>query len=683
MNVADYLLGCAALALGLLPWIPAARRLSRRMLPDRDVAIGALAAAIIGISGVVVTAELVGICDGFRRWPWAVASGAVAVVVGALGRGPDPRARSARPRLPQDRAARVMLGCVVICIVATSGSLLGRDSAVVATGPLDADSVHYHLTQAAQIVHTHNIDRLHHTASSDGTLYYPYDAELLDAIAMLGPHPDIAVFGLNLLFGWLALLACWVIGSRWSRGAPALAAGAAVISLPIVSQASSGPGLNDLPSMAFLLSAIAMLSLVGLPRAERERNRWVPELVVAGCALGLAAGTKLNVLPIAVLLAFGVVLLARSDRRLALSALALPALLTGGFWYIRNWVEVGSPVPDLNLTVGGHGFHVVPYPEVRPYAFTVAHYLGDAHVIRHWFVPGLHAVWTVLWPVVLLLLLAGLAMSLLADRSVLRRVIGIAIGVGFLAYLVTPTTAIGEPGAPILFATNTRYALPTIVVAVVLFATSPRLTRFATLLTVGFTAMAVVLVSLGSLPQQVDYANGLGIAVALGVVVVAIREILWRGSRATTVLLAATVTVAAVGAGALLQHHYLRTRYAADTDQSRLFRAVGGLTDTRIGVAGHGYAYPFYGKNFDNTVNYVGISQPSHAYDGPMTCAALLGVLTRLHDDYVVVEPLPIEHTERIDTWILAIPGVDRVFSNSAGTVYAMPETIPATSCAP
>jgi hypothetical protein len=143
----------------------------------------------------------------------------------------------------------------------------------------------------------------------------------------------------------------------------------------------------------------------------------------------------------------------------------------------------------------------------------------------------------------------------------------------------------------------------------------------------------------------------------------------------------AITAVAAVGWGDVLQRNYLRDRYSSHGFEDRLFTAVGALHHVRIGVAGHGLAYPFYGRTFDNTVNYIGVSQPSHAFDGPMTCPALLGVLEQVHDDYVVVEPLPIEHTDRLDAWISAIPGVTIYFHDYSGTVYEIPSTVPDDSC--
>jgi hypothetical protein len=584
--------------------------------------------------------------------------------------------------LPRERGARIMLGCVVICVVATTASMIGRDAAVLQTGPLDTDSVHYHLTQAANLVHTHSNLHQHHTSASDGPGYYPYDAEMLDAVALLGPRPDIATFGLNLLFGWLALLACWVIGARWSAGPPALAAGATVIALPIVSQASTGPGLNDLPSMAFALAALACLAVAGVPRGERPRGPWLAQLAIAGLAMGLAAGTKLSAVPTVVLVAIAVVVVAAGDRVRVALTLFLPAFLAGGYWYVRNWATVGSPMPDLDLTIGGHGFHVVPYPEVEPYAFTVAHYLGDGSVIRHWFVPGLRLVWTELWPVVLLLLVAGVLLAVLAEKALFRRLLGLVIVVGVVAYLVTPTSAIGAEGAPVLFATNTRYLLPVLMMAAVLVATATVLRRFAVSVCAFMTAVVVGLLALEDLPQEVHFGVGLA-----GALVIAAIVAWWLAARSVPSLrgawsvLTVALLVASVCGGAAVQRSYLRHRYTGPGDLERLFAVVGSLEHQRIGVAGHGLQYGFYGPRFRNTVNYVGVTAPTDSFSLPSSCPALLATLERLQDDYVVVEPLEVEHTDRIDRWLAGIPGVQVVYANPEGTVYKIPATIPADGC--
>lgn len=683
MNVVDYLLGCIALSLALLPWIPASMRLTRRLLPDESGASAVLAASIIAVSGLIVVAELVGVCDGLRRWPFAIVSAGAAGCVAAFGRGSQSVDRRGF-QIPLGRAERVTLACVAICVITTSASLLGRDVAAAGTGPIDFDSVNYHLTQAAHMVRAHNLYHLHHIQSSDGTAVYPFNIELLDAIGMLGPHPDLAIFGLNLLFGWLALLACWVIGTKWSRGAPALAAGAAAMALPIVALGSSGPGLNDIPAMAFVLAAVALLSVAGVPRGSGPRKVWLTQVAMAGAALGLAAGTKLNALALVGLIAIGTVLLAKHDRRATLAALVAPALLTGGFWYLRDWIVVGSPLPDLNLTIAGHGLHLVPYPEYQPLEYTVAHYLGNYSVIRHWFVPGLHKVWSPLWPVVAFAAVVGVIVTL-ADRSRQRRMFGVAVVGGFVAYLVTPSTAQGIEGVPFVFATNTRYALPLIILALVLLATSPRLRRFEPVITVGFTALMVILMGLPryASPNRIKFWDGLAVMIVLILAVLVADQAFRRWTSRAAVLLAAPAVLITVGVGVVVQDHYLARRYAGGTSDDRLYTALSGLHGTRIGLIGYRSGYPLFGQDLSNKVNYVGVTTSRHAFVEPTSCAAMVSVLADQHDGYVVVDTVePFLNTAQVASWVSKIPGAVVVFSADNKIVYRMPHALPTDSCA-
>lgn len=686
MNVGDYLAGSCALALTVAPWLIASARLQRRLVPDWDPAAALLARAVLGVSALIVVAELMGIVGQLRRWPLTAASLVVAAVVASFGR-PPPAHQPRRWRLPARPADRVLAAAVVVCVLSISAVLLGRDARSLHTGPVDLDSLHYHLTQAAQMAQTHSLDHLHQTASSDGTLYYPFNVELLDSVAMLGPRPDIATFGLNLLFGWLALLACWVIGARWSVGAAAVAGGSAILALPIVAGASSGPGLNDIPGMAFLLAGIGCLLVSAAPPAGapewRTRRTWQAGMAVAGLALGLAAGTKLPLVVPVLFIALGAIVLARGARLSAAVVLSAAGVLTGGFWYLRDWVIVGSPQPSLTLQVAGHGLTHVPYPEVAPYSFTVAHYLGNYSVIRHWFVPGLKVVWTDLWPLVAILMALGAVLAIVADRAPVRRMLGAVAVIGFIAYLVTPTTAIGAPNQPVLFATNTRYAIPVLALSMVLLATAELLRRFTVVVTVGLTVLTVVLLSLTKFAGKVSVAPGIAAVCVIAVAVCWGAVAWWRWPGRRTGMALGVVAVIGLGAcGGAVQHKYVEARYAAPGDPSdELYTYVAGLTGERIGLSGHGLQYPFYGPTLSNRVNYVGVTAPDKSFDAPTSCDALVAVLVGARDDYLVIEPLALEHTNRLMTWTAAIPGVRAVLTTPAGTVYRLPRRIAASGC--
>jgi hypothetical protein len=208
------------------------------------------------------------------------------------------------------------------------------------------------------------------------------------------------------------------------------------------------------------------------------------------------------------------------------------------------------------------------------------------------------------------------------------------------------------------------------------------LRRFAAGLTVFMTAVVIGLLALEDLPQEVHY--GVGVAGAFLIAAVVAWRLASRSVpslRSVWSLLAVGLVIVTVAGGAAVQRSYLHHRYTGPGDLERLFAVVGGYEHQRIGVAGHGLQYGFYGPRFRNTVNYVGVTAPSDSFSLPSTCPTLLITLSRLHDDYVVVEPLEVEHTDRIDRWLAGIPGVEVVFANPAGTVYKMPAEIPNQGC--
>ncbi len=172
-----------------------------------------------------------------------------------------------------------------------------------------------------------------------------------------------------------------------------------------------GAAKNDLMAAALLLAAIAILV-----NAWSESRRRLPvgwPLAAAGLAVGLAAGTKVTALAMAAALSVAVLVLAPAGRRWAAAGWwFVPALLGGGFWYLRNLVVAGNPLPAAEHL----GPISLPHPERlqigRP-DFSVAHYATDTHVWSRYFLPGLHDAFGALWPLVvggaLLAALAGAA----------------------------------------------------------------------------------------------------------------------------------------------------------------------------------------------------------------------------------------------------------------------------------
>ena len=132
-------------------------------------------------------------------------------------------------------------------------------------------------------------------------------------------------------------------------------------------------------------------------------------LIVAGLAAGLALGTKLNLLAPFGLLTLGVIAVARPGDRVRTAGIWVAcSLITGGFWFARNLVEAGNPLPwiDKGPLPGPDQLDI----DIRE-PHTVSDYLTDLDVITDSFIPGLNDSFGVLWPLVLAAVIGGFVLG--------------------------------------------------------------------------------------------------------------------------------------------------------------------------------------------------------------------------------------------------------------------------------
>jgi hypothetical protein len=437
-------------------------------------------------------------------------------------------------------------------------------------------------------------------------------------------------------------------------------------------------------TVAAFLSGVALLLQAGPPRGDQAASHWTTVLGLGGLALGLAAGSKVSTLAPVVLLAAALLVLMRGDRWRYTVTVAAGAFTTGGFWYVRDWIEGGTPVPGINLAVAGHGFHAAPIPEIQPADFSVAHYATNGNVIRHWFVPGLHSAWSILWPLIAVLVIAGVVCALLFATDRARKLLALVVVLGVAVYAVTPTTAYGAPGQPVLFAANTRYLLPVLSVALVLLAVAEPLRRHVHLVAGAAAVLCVFLLSdqPAFLAGGLSWRRGVAGAVLLVLVAAAVWLLRSRIQGLTWPVLAAVAVVVVVAVGLPVQHRYLRDRYnPADGPANQLFAFGKSVSHTSIGVVGFPLQYPFYGPSLTNTVTYAGETLPGGGYGAPRTCPTWQSYLAKSGFRYLVIEPAALEQTDSLATWTLALPGTRTLGQNAAGRVIALPATITPTGC--
>ena len=143
----------------------------------------------------------------------------------------------------------------------------------------------------------------------------------------------------------LALLAGWCIGRPYGVAPVTICGVAALLVTPGLVATQPGGAYDDIVGLALLLSSAALLVTAahGVPS-----NRLAGQ-AIAALAAGLAMGTKFTFVAPVGALTVGIWVLARRGRRWTETGVwLLLVIVTGGFWYLRNLIIVGSPLPSLH-----------------------------------------------------------------------------------------------------------------------------------------------------------------------------------------------------------------------------------------------------------------------------------------------------------------------------------------------
>jgi hypothetical protein len=400
---------------------------------------------------------------------------------------------------------------------------------------------------------------------------------------------------------------------RASHAASVLAA-AAAISLPVVGIATIPRALPD--TLMWTTFACGILFLLRHARSDRRSD-----LVLAGVALGIAAGTKwYGVSSVAVV---GVIWLAARllARRAAIGAVLRDGVLVGALallgtlpWLVRNLLLSDNPVFPLNVSPFGVTIFDAPPDVIRDQAgFAIADYAGQPDVLRQLageIVEGL-GVAPILCglALVLALVLARRHGRAAEPRVLVLAVSAVALG---LLYTVTPATALGLRGDPSLAHGNTRYAVPALLIALPIVAwlagRLPRPARLAVEAVLAATALSGAYrgYEVAGLRDLVLAAAGLA---ALG----AAGWVLWRLRAQRAVLAAAAVVALLAGLaaahrieGAINDGRYRGIDRAVDT-LLRIApegRRIGLASDWSVG--GLSPVWPAFGTRIGNDVEYVG-----------------------------------------------------------------------------
>jgi hypothetical protein len=568
-------------------------------------------------------------------------------------------------------------------------------------GIFNFDSLWYHLPFAVDMVQTHSVVGMHHVETVFTNWFYPQNSELLHAVGILLTGRDTLSLFLN--FGWLAVafLAAFCVGRPYGRGAVTVIAAAILLECHTLVVRDPGAAKNDLMAAALLLASIAILVEAWSQRRDGW-DRWA--IAAAGLAAGLAAGTRVTGLAMAGALTVAVVVLSpRGKRRAAAGWWFLAALAGGAFWYLRNLVVAGNPIPEVEKL----GPISLPHPERlqegRP-DFNIVHYATDTGVWREYFGPGLHEAFGALWPLVVFGAVAAALLAVLHGRDRIVRWVGAVALFGALAYLFTPLSAAGAEGEPVGFGINIRYVIPALLAGIVLLPLNrwldgPRRQW-------GLTGALVLVFLVTNRPDDALHDKGRVFAFFLVLLVVSVPALLLylRNRGAGIALLAGGAAVLVIGLVAIgypLQRHYLDHRFANEgSAEERIpgmhldsaYRWAREVEDARIGLVGTtaGFAgYGFYGTDLSNRVRYLGEDDPHGAFNAIPTCAAFRTAVNDADLDYLVTAPFlnflrpadPVASPEA--RWLRGEKAVRPVLRSGPVTVWEVRGDLDPDACGP
>jgi hypothetical protein len=717
VSFGDYLTGVIGLVAIAVPIGLAAARIRARLLGGWEGAPARLAEAVLGVSLLTVLLQLLGAAGLFEPLLIVLASiAAGGAIAYALRPSEGDGSNGIAPPAPPIPWAQTLIALAVAAFVAAHWTTGLQD--VWARGMLTFDTLWYHGPFAARIAEQGSVWGLHLTDPLYLNWFYPQNSELLHAtgISLL----DRDLFSPLINFGWLgmALLAAWCIGRPYGVAALSAVAVALVLDVGPMVPREAGTPANDIAPAALLLAAAAVLvTAAAQARAASSSARTLHAggpplrdvlpmgaLLVAGLAMGLALGTKLTIAGAVAAMAVGVPLVMPAGlRRRALLVFLGGVAATAAFWFVRNLIHSGNPLPWLREI----GPIDLPGPDRGLEGrdnYTVAHYIFnfDSALWSQYFYRPVTNLLGPAWPLFLGLGAAGAALAMARPRTQVVRMLGAVAAVSAIAYLFTPLTAAGPEGQPLAFGINLRYLVPALGLGLALLTLEPKLTRERArlpLLAGGVAALFLTSFYSDSAYIWREPFASPPAAVLIGVALVGAPvaiSLLWRRrSRTAAIAAAALLGVGIAAFGWERQDDYLDSRYTRAEDFrfqfDRLAAWAKPTEDLEIGVAGTSGSYNqylLYGDSLSNRVQYIGQELPAGDFRSLEKCAEFISAVNEGGYDYLVTTPeLDLNDPDREKpsperAWVLAAGGAREVLREGRVSIFRIESEMKPAGCA-
>ncbi len=655
MPLQDFLAGAALFAVMLAAVVAATALVVRRRLRHLDPLETGLACVVIG-TAILIAVHLLPLMLGVLSRAGVIAAAALAVGLAALVR---PTSEAVAPvdrraREPAPASSRFSWALAALAGGFTAAAAFAHLARWGGDEVIGDDPTSFHLPGVGRWIQEGTLWQIDQFVPLLAQGNYPNNGDVVLLSTILPWHNDFLVRLPVVLFLVTTAVATFAVARelRASHAASVLA-GAAIVSLPVVGYVTIPRALPD-PIM-WTTFACAILFLLRHARTGRRSD-----LVLAGVGLGIAAGTKwYGVSSVPVVVAIWVAARALAARRAGRSRRLLDAAvlrdgaLVGGLallgmlvWLVRNLALSGNPVFPLDVELFGVTIFSAPRDVIRDeVGFSIADYAGQPEVLAKVAIKVVEGLGSA--PLVCAVgVVAALVLARRGGRLAQPRVLVLAIGAVALAllYTVTPATALGLRDTPSLAHANTRYAIPSLLLALPVLAwVAGRLPAVAGRALEAALALGVLYGAREGY-QVTGGRDVVAAAIALAALAGA-AWLLWRLRERRVVLVAAALAAALVGlaAGDRMQDRINDDRYAnVDRGLDALLRSAPG--DKRVGLAFATYwslgdlspVWPAFGTRIDNHVEFVG-----EFVDGFLTPygdeASFRAALERGHYDVLVV----------------------------------------------
>jgi hypothetical protein len=658
MNAARYLVGFGAMAVALVPVLIGSRALCRRLLPRFVGPAAWLATAVVALTIVIVASEVLGSVGLFALLPVVATFAGVGFLAWWIGfRGSpardavsdSPRSEAAA-RAEEDRTGRwgTFAAIAAVALVTAEWSIRTVDS--LRYGMMGIDTLWYHLPVAARFAESGRTWDLHYVDGQSLTVFYPAVSELLHGLGIVFLGTDLLSPLLNTFWLALALLAGWCVGRPYGLARVTLIGSAFLLATPVLALLQPGGGMNDVVGLALFLAAAAILvTATNDPRARLS----AASIVCAALAAGLALGTKYTFIAPVGAMGIGVVAIGERGERLRRALLWFAAIgLAGGYWYLRNFIAVGNPLPPLQLDMGPVRLPSIPFEGTE----SVATYLFNRRVWGDYFLPGLRDAFGPAWVVLIATGVGGVVLGFLLGRGRVIRMLAVVGGVCLGAYVFTPQVLGNFAGFPVYFGVNLRYASPALAIGVVVLPLAlDRFGRRAAYLLLVLYGGALLVTQLDSgiwqrsgrfsAPPTGDTRSFvISLAIGAGGLLAATAWLVLRSrARKTplsrTALGAAALLVVVIGCagGYLLSNEYSDRRYKNAIVLPEIYRWARDIQHSRIAIVGTFLQYPLYGTDSSNFVQYIAVRGEGGTSTAVTDCATWRRALNEGDYRYVMI----------------------------------------------